>query len=189
MLNRESLDAFVFINFKQAIGFGHVAWGFALDAERYFFGSTDHLLRTPMWHLPALLSYSRVAPGGDVDFWCGQGSLNEMLEMMSSGPHIRYHSYKRLSVSNANPEQARDYAFKLRERGWCIVDNNCVHQTARLLQVFGVNPDVLNAGSILPVDKSLRVPVQWFGALEAEEVVLRKIQTSNRAIAVSVREK
>lgn len=189
MLDKAPLDAFVFINFKQAIGFGHVAWGFALDSERFCFGSTDHLLRTPMWHLPALLSYSRVAPGGDVDYWCEQGSFKEMLHMMSAGPHIRYHSYKKLSVPDAYPEQALRYALSLKEHGWCIVDNNCVHQTAKLLQVFGVKRSVLNAGSKLPVDKSLRVPVKWFGALEAEEVVLREIGSSTRETAVSVREK
>lgn len=189
MLNQAPLDAFVFINFKQAIGFGHVAWGFALDCDNYFFGSTDHLLRTPMWHLPALLNYSRVAPGGDVDFWCNQGSFDEMLYMMSSGPHIRYHSYKRLSVSNASPDQARQYALSLKERGWCIVDNNCVHQTVHLLQVFGVTKEVLNAGGFLPVAKSLRVPVQWFGALDGEEVVLREIRANSREAAISVREK
>lgn len=188
MLDRAALDAFVFINYKQAVGFGHVAWGFALDRERFCFGSTDHLLRSPMWHLPALVQYSRVAPGGDVDYWCEQGSFEQMLHMMSAGPHIRYHSYKRLSVWDAKPEQALSYALSLRERGWCIVDNNCVHQTARLLQVFGVKKSVVDAGSILPVDKSLRVPVKWFGALDAKEVVLREIRSSTRETAVSVRE-
>lgn len=171
-MSAAGLDAFVFINFKQAVGFGHVAWGFALDNETYFYGSTDHLLRKPMWHVPALISYSSVRPGEDVDFWCGQGTLDEMLSEMATGPHIRYHAYKRLRASEPRGERARLMALGYRDGGWRLWDNNCVHQTARLLTAYGVPSAVLDAGSRLPVTSTLRAPVKWFAALAGEAIML-----------------
>ncbi len=138
-MNPEKLSAFTFINFEQALGFGHIAWGFEVEQGSYFFGSTDHLLRRPMWDILALLEYSRVEPGGDVDYWSGQGSFEEMLAAMAAGPHIRYHAYKQLpvSLSEAAPLPAKTAAEKLREGGWTLWDNNCVHQTDRILKIFG----------------------------------------------------
>ena len=138
-MNPETLSAFMFINFEQALGFGHIAWGFETSPGQYFYGSTDHLLRRPMWDLIALVKYSRVEPGGDIDYWSGLGSFDQMLANMSSGPHIRYHAYKQLPVaySAAQPLPARALAESLKDGGWALWDNNCVHQTDRILKTFG----------------------------------------------------
>lgn len=36
-------QTYVFINYKQAAGFGHVAWGVRVAEDEFIFGSTDHL--------------------------------------------------------------------------------------------------------------------------------------------------
>lgn len=136
----EHLSAFMFINFEQALGFGHCAWGFEVAPGEYFYGSTDHLLRRPMWDLIALARYSSVPAGGDIDYWCGQGSRSDMLaEMSRGGNRIWYHRYKELQVpaESARPEQARIFAESLQHKGWRLWDNNCVHQTHRVLSTFG----------------------------------------------------
>jgi len=135
----DCLSAYMFINFRQALGFGHITWGFEVAPGEYFYGSNDHLLRRPLWDLIALAKYSSVAPGDDTDYWSGQGSLSDMLAEMSHGPHIWYHAYKKLTVpaTAADPTRARLLAEGLKDRGWRLWDNNCVHQTHNVLKTFG----------------------------------------------------
>jgi hypothetical protein len=158
----ENLSAFMFINFEQALGFGHIAWGFELAPGQYFYGSTDHLLRRPMWDLIALVGYSRVAPGGDIDYWSGLGSFDQMLAEMSHGPHIRYHAYKQLPVAmiDAAPLQAKALAESLKGGGWTLWDNNCVHQTHAILETFG-------AGALLSKPMQALIPVKFFARAQA----------------------
>ena len=84
--------AFVFINPMQAARLGHVGWGFALDTEgdRFYFGSTDHLWRNPWWDLPAWMRYAHVRPGQNNDWWSATGSYRQMMNMMSTGHHLRH---------------------------------------------------------------------------------------------------
>ena len=188
-------EALVFINFEQALRFGHVAWGFAVDDDEYFYGSTDHLLKEPMWYLPALWRYSHVPPGGNVDFWCGRGPRDEMLAAMASGPHIRYHACKSFLVETANVEAAVSQAKALEFGGWSLFGNNCVDQAAAVLVTYGVAEQVLafdsalhqlarGLSSTLPVMSSsgsrsgaLPIPpVQWFDALKGTRQDLVKVQ-------------
>jgi len=175
-MNPENLSAFMFINFEQALGFGHIAWGFEIEPSSYFYGSTDHLLRRPMWDVFALLEYSRVEPGGDVDFWSAQGSLEEMLAAMSGGPHIRYHAYKQLPVSfdHAEPLAAKEAAEKLREGGWTLWDNNCVHQTDRILKIFG-------AGELIPRPMHVLSPVRYFALAQGASCQLGATKATIRS--------
>jgi len=157
----ESLSAYMFINFKQALGFGHITWGFETAPGQFFYGSTDHLLRRPMWDLIALMRYSAVEPGGDIDYWSAQGSLSDMLAEMSRGPHIWYHAYKKLTVpaSAANPDAARELAESLKDGGWRLLDNNCVHQTHRVLRAFGAGEHM----SVINHPWQAPTPVDFFG--------------------------
>jgi len=161
-MNPENLSAFMFINYEQALGFGHIAWGFELAPGQYFYGSTDHLLRRPMWDLIALVRYSCVEPGGDIDYWSGCGSFEQMLGDMSHGPHIRYHAYKQLPVgaADAAPLKARIMAEGLKEGGWTLWDNNCVHQTHRILKTFG-------AGAQMGDPAAALIPVKFFAGAQA----------------------
>lgn len=191
-------EALIFINFEQALRFGHVAWGFAVDKDEYFFGSTDHLLKEPMWYLPALWRYSHVPPGGNVDFWCGRGSREEMLSAMASGPHIRYHACKSFAVQSANVEAAVARAKALEFGGWSLFGNNCVDQSAAVLVTYGVAEEVLAFNSALnQLARSLSntrqsmsssgaglgaspvppvPPVQWFATLRGTRQDLVKVQ-------------
>jgi hypothetical protein len=150
-------QSFIFINYHQALRFGHVAWGFALSpgespgenqGKRYCWGSSDHLLRTPMSDLISLAKYSYVPPGGDIDFWCEQGSFEQMLESMSQGHHIQhqeihyhinYHAYKELHQENQSGNSARalQELELIRAGGWSLLTNNCIDQTYRLLAAYG----------------------------------------------------
>jgi hypothetical protein len=161
---------YVFINFEQAAGFGHVGWGFQLDENEYCFGSTDHLWNRefPEWHLVELLKYMNVERKMNNDFWVETGAKSQMLSVMSKGHHIRYHAYKCIAVETAQPQQARDFAQSLQHNGWNIMSNNCVHQVYSVLTTYG--------GTRIPgPDFGLnRIPKVWFEGIEAEAVSLDK---------------
>ena len=161
--------AYVFINYEQAMMLGHIGWGFRAEENRYYFGSTDHLWNRqyPMWHPAEIIRYMDVTPGVNNDFWSDFGTEEEMLEMMRCRPQaVRYQSYKRIPVLNPNPAAACKFAETMKDIGWNVVRNNCVHQSNAILTRYG--------GLILPnADTALgRIPRQWFAAIEAEEVVL-----------------
>jgi hypothetical protein len=157
-MTRETLSAFIFINPFQALRFGHIAWGFELSAGNYLWGSTDHLLKRPYWDVIALAKYAHVVPGQNVDYWSRIGSLEQMLDDMATGPHIRYHSFKELAVpaSRATPAAASILSKTFESGGWSVLANNCVHQTHRILEAYGAAgcvPDPVRAPypALIPV--------------------------------------
>lgn len=158
-------SAFVFINLVQAVRFGHVGWGFALDerGEQFYFGSTDHLYRHPWWDLPAWIRYAHVEPELDNDWWYEIGSRDDMFRIMHAGHHaryhIRYHIAKEIPVENADPVSARRVADALQKGGWSVVSNNCVHQTYNVLSSYGA--------ALPQPDRPLTnlIPKRWFNAL------------------------
>lgn len=163
----ETESAFIFINVEQAIGFGHIGWGFHLGADQYFFGSTDHLWNTrySLWHVPELIRYMDVTPEENNDFWSGSGSFEEMMIDMRVGRHVRYHEYKVVPVASPNSETAVAFADSLKDRGWNILFNNCVHQTYSVLTRYGAElPD--------PYQLLNRFPKNWFADIPGEAVKL-----------------
>ncbi|MBS2002079.1 MAG: hypothetical protein JST44_11280 [Cyanobacteria bacterium SZAS LIN-5] len=160
--------AYVFINFEQAMALGHIGWGFKVEPGRYFFGSTDHLWNReyPMWHPGELIRYMDVPAGANNDYWSAFGTEEEMLTVMRSGPHVRYHSYKRVPVAVPNPAAAIAFAEALKHNGWNVARNNCVHQSHAVLTQY--------SGPILPNPHTTldRIPRRWFAAIQAEEMVL-----------------
>lgn len=157
--------AFVFINYEQAARCGHLGWGFMTEIpDTFYFGSTDHLLRTPYWDLISLARYMHAAPDSPTDWWSRTGSRNEMLQDMKTGRHVQYHAYKELPLSEANAALARTTAEATGRSGWAVLANNCLHQTHRVLQSYG-------AGAALPNPRSPiihRVPRKWFDRIESE---------------------
>lgn len=155
-------EGFVFINYLQAMGFGHVAWGFALDRNLYCYGSCDHLLTAPLWHPTAMLKYMRVDAGDNLDYWCRQGTYLEMLDEVCKGPHIRYHAFQRIKLEDGQgrPQEALDVALRLKDEGWCIAGNNCVDQALKVLSAYGVPKSVLGRepGEVVP----FAFPKRWF---------------------------
>jgi hypothetical protein len=161
--------AYVFINFEQAMTLGHIGWGLKVEENRYFFGSTDHLWnrKYPLWHPAELIRYMDVEPGKNNDYWSAFGTEDEMLTMMRSGSHVRYHSYKRLPVLNPDPAAAIMLAETMKDVGWNVVQNNCVHQSNAILTKYG--------GMILPnaYTPANRIPGNWFADIEAEAITLQ----------------
>lgn len=147
---------------------GHVGWGFQVGKDHYLFGSTDHLWDRayPFWHPIELIRYMDVQPGKNNDFWCQFGNEDEMLRIMRSGPHVRYHSYKRIPVTNPDPVSACRFAETMNGIGWNLAQNNCVHQSNAILTRYG--------GNILPVSSNPIeiVPRKWFAAIAQEEMIL-----------------
>jgi hypothetical protein len=163
--------AYVFINFEQAMALGHIGWGFLVEEDWYLFGSTDHLWnrKYPMWHAPEFIRYMDVPPGQNNDYWSAFGTEEEMLKMMRSGPHVRYHSYKRIPVPNPNPSAARELGETMKDIGWNVAQNNCVHQSHAMLTKYG---GMILPTAYTPLDS---IPRKWFAAIEYEEVVLEPI--------------
>ncbi len=163
-------QAYIFINYEQALKFGHVAWGFALDEETYCYGSSDHLLKRPMSDLPAMLKYSHVEPGGDIDFWSEKGNISEMLHTMKRGHHIRYHAYKSIGLAEFFPDAARAEMEKVAAGGWSVLTNNCIHHTYRILHAYGVNG--VNQKLLLPQLSKPRtlMPKHWFSHADANDL-------------------
>src|SRR5437762_2446685 len=94
--------AYIFINYVQAMHLGHVAWGFSLDdGETFVFGSTDHLWRHPWWNMLESAKYMHVGKNGEIDWWAATGTREEMLKVMKSGGHLRYHAYKVIQVDKS----------------------------------------------------------------------------------------
>ncbi|MGH9550611.1 MAG: hypothetical protein ACRD3W_14625 [Terriglobales bacterium] len=160
--------AFVFINFEQAAGFGHIGWGFHIAGDRYYFGSTDHLWRRryPLWHPLELVRYMDVQPANNNDYWAKLGTLEQMLITMRSGRHVRYHAYKCLQVTDPDPLTAKAYADTMKDGGWNVWRNNCVHQSYNILTKYG-------ARSLpSPFKMTNRFPRKWFESIAADEVIL-----------------
>jgi hypothetical protein len=207
-------QAFIFINYHQALRFGHVAWGFALSSreskrKKYCWGSSDHLLRTPMSDVIALAKYSHVPPGGDIDFWCEEGSFERMLESMSQGHHIQhqeiryhinYHAYKELyyGQQSGNVERALQELEMIKAGGWSLLTNNCIDQTYRLLDAYGAGAALVdpkrryrskgissrNIGSnaAQPFNRlSTLLPRKWFAAACGQTVSLEQYKPSATA--------
>jgi hypothetical protein len=200
-------QSFIFINYHQALRFGHVAWGFTLSEGVYRWGSSDHLLRRPMSDVIALAKYSYVPPGGDIDFWSEQGSYEQMLQSMAAKHHIQYqdnrreyryhinyHDFKVLNHENANPERALQEIELIKAGGWSVVANNCIDQTYRILEAFGAGSTLVdpkqryqakltfNGGS----DSTLKygrlstiLPKKWFAAAIGESYSLEQHRAKN----------
>jgi hypothetical protein len=163
----ETESAFIFINVEQAVGFGHIGWALHRGGEEYYFGSTDHLWNTryPYWHLPELLRYMDVAPKANNDYWSRSGTYEQMMTDMRIGRHVRYHMYKAVPVKNPAPQAAIDFADYLKDDGWNVIFNNCVHHTYQVLTKYGAElPD--------PNQLSNRLPKNWFGEIPGEPINL-----------------
>lgn len=153
----------------QALRFGHIAWGFGIGEDLYFYGSTDHLWgRKSYFNLPAIIDYMAVPPHGDNDWWSEIGSKEQMLRTMSRGHHIRYHAYKVIETSRPDPITARSIAEELKVNGWHVGSNNCVHQAHRVLSNYGCTdylPDPRNPAHNI-------IPRRWFAAIPGKKEIL-----------------
>lgn len=159
---------YAFINYKQAAQFGHVGWGFQLDSDNYYFGSTDHLWKHDWWDLPAWFRYMHVPPYGDIDWWAEQGSKADMLKMMKIGPHIRYHDYKEVSLTESSPETALSFTEQLQTSGWNLAKHNCVHQAFLIFSNYNNKHELPN-----PFQDPLNlIPKNWFARISGEPKAL-----------------
>jgi hypothetical protein len=157
-----------FINYKQAAQFGHVGWGFRLDNDSYYFGSTDHLWKHDWWNLPAWIRYMHVPADGDIDWWAEQGSRSEMLKQMKSGPHIRYHAYKEIELTDSTPESALKFTDELRRGGWNLAKHNCVHQAFLIFSNYNSTHDLPSPFT----DPLNLIPKNWFARISGERRAL-----------------
>lgn len=164
---------YLFINFKQALNLGHVAWGFAIDEEtdRYFYGSSDHLWTAGSYlNLPAAIKYASVEPKGNIDWWAAEGSKEEMLTAMRAGDHIRYHAGKTCRIDNSNPEFAREMAERIKDAGWHVANNNCVHQAYNIFRAYGMRNEIRNPTIAGPI---FLIPKLWFASWPGTVTQLR----------------
>lgn len=137
--------------------------------DSYFFGSTDHLLRTPYWDLLSLYKYMHVPPQSPTDWWARTGSLDEMLRDMQYGHHVRYEAYKVIETAQAEPLSARATAEQTATSGWAVLANNCLHQTQKIIAAYGVGAALPNHLAPAPH----RIPRIWFDNIDSERQWLR----------------
>ncbi|MEZ4487111.1 MAG: hypothetical protein R3F51_05965 [Cyanobacteriota/Melainabacteria group bacterium] len=161
----------LFINYRQAMRFGHVGWGFSVPSQNiYVFGSTDHLYRHHWWDLLGWANYMYVGPGESNDWWLMKADKEKMTdEMTTRGWHIRYHAYKSLPVDDPSPDKAEAVAMSFQNAGWSVLSNNCVQQTYEIAKAYGVGAEILNPW----YNTLLLIPNYWFGKVEGRFVKLR----------------
>ena len=141
----------------------------------------------------ALAKYSYVPPGGDIDFWCEEGSFEQMLESMSQGHHIQhqeiqyhinYHAYKELHLEHpsGNVERALQELEVIKAGGWSLLNNNCIDQTYRLLDAYGAGAALVDpkrryrpkasAAGQKHGRLSTMLPRKWFAAASGKSFAL-----------------
>lgn len=153
----------------------------------------------------ALAKYSHVPPGGDIDFWCEEGSFEAMLESMSMGHHIQhqeikyhinYHAYKELCQEHqsGNVARAMQELEAIKAGGWSLLTNNCIDQTYRLLDAYGagaalVDPRLrfrrksISSNAKQPINRlSTILPRKWFAAACGESFSLEQVKLSDNRI-------
>lgn len=139
------------------------------EPNTYFFGSTDHLLRTPYWDLGSLCKYMHVPPQAPTDWWARSGSLEEMLQDMQHGHHVRYEAFKVIETLKAQPLSARATAEQTGTSGWAVLANNCLHQTHKIIAAYGAQAAL--PSHLTPAPH--RIPRIWFDRIAAERQWLR----------------
>lgn len=176
MKSMEKGSVYAFINFKQAAGLGHVAWGFQLDQNLYRYGSADHLWRLDWWDLAAWLRYMHVAPGGDIDWWHEDGTRDDMLSAMKTGygkdgrRHIFYHAYKQLDCELFSAPRAVEFTAEIERQGWHVFNQNCVQQAQRIFLKYS-NEYLGSSGNSLPDPFSNPlnlIPKTWFARIPSD---------------------
>ena len=60
-------------------------------------------------------------------------------------------------------------AETMKDLGWNLAQNNCVHQSNAILTKYG---GAILPSAYTPLD---RIPRKWFGAIDAEEIVLEPV--------------
>jgi hypothetical protein len=170
----EDGSIFAFINFKQAVGLGHVAWGYQIADDHFRYGSADHLWRHDWWDLPSWLRYMDVKPGGDIDWWCEEGKRSEMLQAMKTGygkdgrRHIFYHSFKELKLPSISVQNAITCTSEIEKQGWHVVNQNCVQQAHLIFSSYSKENNMPDPFA----DPLNMVPKTWFARIPAEEFSL-----------------
>lgn len=181
----ENGSLYAFINFKQAAGFGHVAWGYQVDDNLFRYGSADHLWRHDWWDLPAWLRYLHVPPGGHIDWWCEEGTSLDMLQSMKTGfdkeqrRHIFYHAFKQLEVKSCSVQDAIALTCEIEKQGWHLFNQNCVQQAHMIFSSYssefnldGHRQSVDTFMADVFSDPLNLIPKTWFARLPGRENLL-----------------
>lgn len=128
--------AYLFVHRAGAHNLGHVGWAFQQEDGSLLCGSTENTG-----------PHRVVPPGGDTTFWTRACvSEAEMLGEMRRehqprpGEPNAYDAYKCTPVARPDAQGAREAAARLREAGYNLLDNNCLHHALAILRVYGV-PD------------------------------------------------
>lgn len=144
-----SLRAFVFARPSSprvgSIEFGHVGWGFQLDAKNYAVGAVEN---------PA---GSMTSPPGKTGFW--SRVTTTPLAPFALGPlgsDSGYDSYKEFEVVRPEVAAARAAMTAVEQSGYAVFGNNCMDATYAILQAFGLRN--------LPVPSEVEnyAPAAWF---------------------------
>lgn len=146
-------NAYAFIDSDNALGAGHVGWGFSLnDGGTYYFGSTQNY-----WNGNPINTVF-VPPGGNTDWWAKTGSEREMLAAMRARS---YNAYRVVDVPSPDPIAARHIADESKNWGFTGIGNNCLDHAYRVLEAFKTPG--------MPWPLTHPFPNQWFGDFPGHE--------------------
>lgn len=127
-------QAYLFVHRDGAHHLGHVGWGFSQEDGSLLCGSTENTG-----------PHRIVPPGGDTTSWTRVcASEAEMLAEMRRqhcprpGQPNAYDAYKHTQVAAPSAQRARETAAKMKEAGYNLIGNNCLHHTLAILCAYGV---------------------------------------------------
>jgi hypothetical protein len=127
------------------IEFGHVGWGFQIDATRYIVGAVEN---------PA---GSMISPPGKTGFWSRITTTpHAPFALGPLGTDSGYDAWKELEVVQPDVAAARAAMQSVEQSGYAVFGNNCMDSTYAILHAFGLRN--------LPVPSEVEnyAPVDWF---------------------------
>lgn len=167
--------AYIFIKPEQAVYQGHIGWGFIMDDGTYCYGSTENPLKPAAdigQGARAAWDAITIGHGQDNGYWRGyadteQGMLDDMRGVGNSRQSTDrypygyrssgYARYKYTPVAGCKPFAAVSAGDYCRRTGFKGVGWNCLDQTYRILEDYGVDKN-----TVMPWKQTHPSPNHWF---------------------------
>lgn len=127
------------------IEFGHVGWGFQIDAARYLVGSVENPAGTP------------VSPPGKTGFW--SDITTNPFARFAAGPlgeGSAYDAYKEIPLEQPQVAAAEARVREVSTQGYAVTGANCMDAVHSILRAYGV----WNLPN--PANKENYLPNAWF---------------------------
>lgn len=149
---------------------GHVGWAFELDNGNMLYGSKETVPgEGGEWNVPCVYE---VKPGRKNGVFIGEAKFPTILERLTrgryaDGPRFDYHQYKLIQVRNPHVNHATTVAWETKKSGYCLLGNNCMDDTYKVLSAYACH------GPALPNPSLNLLPSGWFDAIPGGACLLK----------------